>query len=305
MKIFILSFCLNNMIYCFLQHVSYFICAYSLNLHALCFTPCFLCLDLFFHVLFSQIHMFLYLFTCLFVFPTYFMLYNMFSYVLFLFLLYVNVRVTFSYACLMSMVMLCSMCSCAFLHVLCLDPHLHMFICLDSRSSMFMCQPSRIHTRYHAHARSTFFTCLHAQIQVFALLYVQIYIFTRLHARIQVFTCLYVQIYVFTCLCAQIYALLALCHLPCACALHAMFVCLGLDLVCHAMFYCSPFVALSFFLVFWLIGLDLIQTLWSLSLFAHLGLYQRVWITHFGCLCLLASMLYACVSLSGYRLHHV
>ena len=30
-----------------------------------------------------------------------------------------------------------------------------------------------------------------------------------------------------------------------------MFVCLDLGYVCHAMCYCSPFVALSFFLVFW------------------------------------------------------
>ena len=48
----------------------------------------------------------------------------------------------------------------------------------------------------------------------------------------------------------------ALCYLPCDCALHAMFVCLDLDYVCHAMCYCSPFVALSFFLVFWPIGSD-------------------------------------------------
>ena len=34
----------------------------------------------------------------------------------------------------------------------------------------------------------------------------------------------------------------ALCYLPCACVLHAMFVCLDLGYVCHAMCYCSPFV---------------------------------------------------------------
>ena len=37
---------------------------------------------------------------------------------------------------------------------------------------------------------------------------------------------------------------------PHACTLHAMFMCLDLGYVCHAMCYCSPFVALSFFLVF-------------------------------------------------------
>ena len=38
----------------------------------------------------------------------------------------------------------------------------------------------------------------------------------------------------------------------------AMFVCLDLDYVCHTTSYCSPFVTLSFFIVFWPIGLDLI-----------------------------------------------
>ena len=33
-----------------------------------------------------------------------------------------------------------------------------------------------------------------------------------------------------------------LCHHLCACMLHAMFMCLDLDLVCHAMCYHSPFV---------------------------------------------------------------
>ena len=45
-----------------------------------------------------------------------------------------------------------------------------------------------------------------------------------------------------TCLFPCLYVPYILCHLPCACALHAMFVCLGLDLVCHAMCYCSSFV---------------------------------------------------------------
>ena len=50
-------------------------------------------------------------------------------------------------------------------------------------------------------------------------------------------------------LCLDLCSLHALCNLPCACALHAMFVCLDLGYVCHAMRYCSPFVTLSFFLV--------------------------------------------------------
>ena len=44
----------------------------------------------------------------------------------------------------------------------------------------------------------------------------------------------------FTCL--DRCSLHALCYHLCACVLHAMFMCLGLDLVCHAMCYCIPFV---------------------------------------------------------------
>ena len=51
--------------------------------------------------------------------------------------------------------------------------------------------------------------------------------------------------------CLDLCSLHVLCYLPCACALHAMFVCLDLGYVCHAMCYCCPFVALSFFLEFW------------------------------------------------------
>ena len=42
--------------------------------------------------------------------------------------------------------------------------------------------------------------------------------------------------------CYDLCSLHDLYYLPCACALHAMFMCLGLDLVCHAMCYSSPFV---------------------------------------------------------------
>ena len=58
--------------------------------------------------------------------------------------------------------------------------------------------------------------------------------------------------------CLDLCFLHALCYLSCACALHAMFVCLDLSYVCHAICYCSPFVALSFFffLAFWPIGSD-------------------------------------------------
>ena len=126
---------------------------------------------------------------------------------------------------------------------------------------------------------------------IFAMFYAQIYICTCLQAWIHVLPCIYAsfhmpthvlpclcldlclcaQIYVFTCLSTRIYTLLALCHLPCTCALHAMIVCLDLGYVCLAMCYCSPFVALPFFLAFWPIGSNPIQTLWSLSQSIHLG----------------------------------
>ena len=92
---------------------------------------------------------------------------------------------------------------------------------------------------------------------------------------IRVFTCLYAWIHVLPCLCAKflhvyMYVAMPICldlcfhmpmcvdlryvhafyYIPSACALHAMFVCLDLGYVCHAMCYCSPFVTLSFFLVF-------------------------------------------------------
>ena len=52
-------------------------------------------------------------------------------------------------------------------------------------------------------------------------------------------------------MCLDLCSLHAFYYIPCACALHATFVCLDLGYVCHAMCYCNPFVTLSFFLVFW------------------------------------------------------
>ena len=98
---------------------------------------------------------------------------------------------------------------------------------------------------------------------------------SMLYDYILVFTCLYAWIHVLPCLCAKlvhvdVYVSMPICldlcfhmpmcfdlcslhaffHLPCACALHAMFMCLDLGYVCYAMCYRSLFVALSFFLVF-------------------------------------------------------
>ena len=55
-------------------------------------------------------------------------------------------------------------------------------------------------------------------------------------------------------ICLDLRSLHALCYIPCACALHAMFMCLGLGYVCHVMCYCSPlvpFIASSCVLAYW------------------------------------------------------
>ena len=81
--------------------------------------------------------------------------------------------------------------------------------------------------------------------------------FAFFHVYVLGYTCLHACFYAYmprstfshTCVLGSMsYTLL--CYLPCACALHAMFVCLDLGYVCHAMCCCSPFVTLSFFLVF-------------------------------------------------------
>ena len=50
----------------------------------------------------------------------------------------------------------------------------------------------------------------------------------------------------------------ALCHLPCACVLHAMLVCLGLDLFVMPCAIAALLFHLSHFLVFWPFGSDFI-----------------------------------------------
>ena len=55
-------------------------------------------------------------------------------------LFYVDVRVTCSHACMMSLAMpYLDLCLYVYFHAIWLDPCLHMLICLDSYSSMFMC----------------------------------------------------------------------------------------------------------------------------------------------------------------------
>ena len=61
--------------------------------------------------------------------------YAMFSYVLFLSLLYVDVKVTYSHAC----TMLLATRLCVFCRVSCLDLYPYMSMCLDLCSTMSMC----------------------------------------------------------------------------------------------------------------------------------------------------------------------
>ena len=151
------------MFYCLLWHVSciiLFLACFSLDLcsfilvHmffcpdlcALCFVLCALCYMFMLRSIVSMcclarsacfyacLHAYMFRSTCL-------GFYAMLSFVSLLFSLYFDVRVMCSHAWyhFYGYTLLGSMCSCAFRHVLCLDPHPYMLICLDSCSSMFMC----------------------------------------------------------------------------------------------------------------------------------------------------------------------
>ena len=145
------------MFYCLLWHISCFIlflACFSLDLCSLMFVHTFFfCPDL--HALcymfmpksivsmcclarstcfYACLHAYLFRSTCL-------GFYAVLSFVSFLFLIYFDVRVMCSHTWyhFYGYALLGSMCSCAFCHVLCLDPHKYMLTCLDSCSSMFMC----------------------------------------------------------------------------------------------------------------------------------------------------------------------
>ena len=154
------------------------------------------------------------------------------------FLLYVNVRVMCSYAWyhVYGYALLRSMCSYAFYHVLCLDPHLYTLIRLDSCSSCLCAKLSHVHTCVARPMPRSMFMCLDLCFHLFGCLD------PGFHMLVWLDLC----------------PLHALRYLPYAYALHDMFVCLDLGYVCHAICYCSLFVAFSFFLVFWPIGSDLI-----------------------------------------------
>ena len=99
--------------------------------------------------------------------------------------------------------------------------------------------------------------CAHCFLPCFVLRFASVHAYC-LDSRSSMFMCLDLCFHMFACLnlgfhmlvCLGLFSLLALC----VCALHAMIVCLDIGYVCHAMCYCSPFVALSFFLVFLLNG---------------------------------------------------
>ena len=151
----------------------------------------------------------------------------------------------------------------------CLDLHFYMLIFLQLHVLGFMpCFPmffasfsSRLMIRV---------TCSHDCLMLLAKL-CQIYVFmhffpcfllrsTSIHVYMLGFMFYHVYVlsfYMFTCmfLCLYAYIYVSTClRFPCACALYAMFMCLDLGYVCHAMCYCSPFITSSFFPMFWPIG---------------------------------------------------
>ena len=100
------------------------------------------------------------------------------------------------------------------------------------------------------HACMLGFVFFHAFMLAFTFLDVHSHAFMHTFMPICLDLCFHMLV------CLDLCSLHVLCYLPCDCALHAIFMCLGLSYVCHAMCYCSPFFALSFFLAFWPIGLD-------------------------------------------------
>ena len=154
--------------------------------------------------------------------------------------------------------------------------------------------------------------------------YAYVYAFTCLYAWICVLPCVYVCIFLLGCISTCLLCIsMLICVDRCVYMLRLMFstcfmsssMCLGasrhvyvlsLDLVCHAMCYCShfvPFIAF-FFCVFGL----MVRTRSGPYGICHRP-YTKAHIKGFGsplfaCLCLLASILYACVNLSCSRLCH-
>ena len=190
-------------------------------------------------MLFSMFHAQIYFLTCLYVQIYMLQALCYVSYVLCLFLFYIDVRVTCSYACMMLLAMPC------------LDLCIYVFIPM-------------------LYGQILVFTCLYDWIHVLPCLCAK---FPHVYMHVSMTICLDLCFHMPMCL--DLFSLHALCYIPCACVLHAMFVCLDLGYVCHAMCYCSPFVTLSFFLSYVLayqFGLDLdpmvfviVHTPWPIS----------------------------------------
>ena len=203
------------------------------------------------------------------------------------------------------------MCQLHFLHALCFVPCLDpSFLCVDVWIYMPTCLISYL----------WFLPCLDQHVCMHVLCsYAYVYAFTCLYAWVCVLPCLYVYIYMLRCISKRLHAhfhaymcswciymlrsMSSTCfiNLSCACMLYALFMCLGLDFVCHAM--CQPFC--SFYHIFLCFGL-MVRTRSRPYGFFHRP-YTKAHIKGFGsfifkCLCLLVSMLYACVSLSSSRL---
>ena len=149
------------------------------------------------------------------------------------------------------------MCLCldlSFPSVVWLDPHVSMFVHVLVAFSTYLCfmpcqDPSFLCVvclNLYAHMldiMSMVTPCLDLHVCMHVLCsYAYVYAFTCLYAWICVLPCFYAHIHMLTYLFPCLYVPNVLCHLPYACALHAMFVCLDLGYVCHAMCYCRPFV---------------------------------------------------------------
>ena len=99
-----------------------------------------------------------------------------------------------------------------------------------------------MHVSMSPHACMLGFVFVHDFMLAFTCLDVHLHAYIHISMLICVDRCAYMP------MCSDPCSLHALYYLPCACALHAMFVCLDLGYVCHAMCYYSlfvPFIAFS------------------------------------------------------------
>ena len=196
----------------------------------------------------------------------------------------------------------CSCVSCLFhmFYALC-----HALMLRSFRSHVLMFGSTCSHTWYYVSGYTLLrSTCLYACSILLCLclclhcLYAWIHVLPCLYARL-----VHVDVYVSMPTCLDLCSLHALCHHLYACMLHTMFMCLGLDLVCYATCYCCPFVPFITFscvLALWL-GLDLDPMVFVI-VHTPRPTSKGFGSFLFACLCLLASIFYACVSLSSSRL---